>query len=111
MKFCENCNNMLYISVEESNLKKYCKNCNFSEINNFSTSAECIMSTKFDARETDNHKQYMSKFIKYDPTLPRVDTIDCPSCETKPNKVIYIKYDHKNVKFLYCCCHCENFWR
>jgi len=111
MKFCDTCHNMLYISVEEDNLKHYCKNCNFSTTDNYATRAECIVETNHDVCESGNYKQYMSKYIKYDPTLPRVNNIDCPSCSTKPNKVIYIKYDHVNMKYLYYCCHCEHFWR
>ena len=30
MEFCDNCNNMLYISSnDDNNLVKYCKHCNF----------------------------------------------------------------------------------
>lgn len=110
MKFCEICHNMLYISVEKDNdLKHYCKNCNFNIIENYSTKTECVLETTNENNNT-VYQKFMSKYIKFDPTLPRVNNIDCPSCTVKPNKVIYVKYDHKNMKFLYYCCNCEHFW-
>lgn len=111
MKFCDNCNNMLYFSVEGDNLKYYCKNCNFSVIDNFAAKAECVLESHHTATKQGNYRQFMNKNIKYDPTLPRVNNIDCPSCTTKPNEVIYMKYDPVEMKYLYFCCHCENFWR
>jgi hypothetical protein len=27
------------------------------------------------------------------------------------NQVIYIKYDYRNLNYLYFCCHCDHFWR
>ena len=116
MKFCENCFNMLYINVSNDNLKYYCKNCAFSIEESFATKAECILDTNHNIDEATNYKQYMTRFIKYDPTLPRVSNIDCPNAECtrdkkEENKVIYVKHDHINMKYMYYCCHCEHFWR
>ena len=115
MKFCQNCQNMLYISVSGDILFRKCKNCNFAIEENYAAGAECIVTNSVET-DNDNYKKYMSKYIKYDPTLPRVNNIACPnaSCSKKAaddNEVIYIKYDNKNLKFLYFCCHCENFWK
>ena len=113
MKFCKNCQNMLYISVDESNLKYYCKNCNFSETDNYSARAVCVLQSNHNTSQDGNYKHYMNPNIKYDPTNPRVNNIDCPnkSCTKKPNEVIYMKYGHVDMKYLYFCCHCETFWR
>ena len=99
------------MSVDGENLKSYCKNCNFSTIDNFATHAECILETNHGVAAERNYEQYMNKYIIHDPTLPRVNNIKCPSCDVQPNKVIYIKYDHVNMKYLYFCCNCEHFWR
>lgn len=110
MKFCTNCENMLYLSVDGDKLKQYCKNCNFSIEENYATRAECIVNTNHEA-DQGSYTQYMTKNIKYDPTLPRVNNIKCPHCTPAQNEVIYLKYDHVNMKYLYFCCHCEEFWK
>lgn len=138
MKFCEVCANMLYVTIDKNNgLKLYCKNCNFSKIQerketSVPISTElykqtndtdvrkqddemCIMNINYsdDAR---SYRQFMTPDIKHDMTLPRVNNIPCPSstCKGKfssDSEVIYIKYDHENMKYLYFCCKCNHFWR
>jgi hypothetical protein len=108
---------MLYLSVDKSGDKLIytCKNCNFSTIADFSVTAECIVKKSVHA-DNNSYQKFMSRHIKHDPTLPRVKNIACTneSC-SKPsdaeNEVIYIKYDPKNLKYLYYCCHCETFWK
>lgn len=114
MKFCDNCQNMLYLSVNGDKLVSKCKNCNFSIDNDFTSSAECILTNSVET-DNNNYKKYMSKFIKFDPTLPRVNNIVCTneSCtklHSAENEVIFIKYDQSKLKYLYFCCHCESFW-
>lgn len=108
MKFCDQCENMLYISVKNCSLIYYCKNCNFS------VEQDCT-SKSVDISIVDDHdkiSQYMSKYIKYDKTLPRVNNIKCSCVKSngQEDEVIYVKYDHANMKYLYYCCHCERFW-
>ena len=119
MEFCDNCNNMLYVEViqaeglEAPSLKHYCKNCKYSRVSSHVESSMLISDkSQFDASEI-AFKSYMSPYIKYDPTLPRVNNIKCTNtaCKAKQNEVIYIKYDGDNMKFLYHCCHCGHFWR
>ena len=115
MNFCKECQNQLYISVNGDNLVHKCNNCNYEQVEDYSTSARLIASNTL-SEDTSGYTRYMTKYIKYDPTLPRVKNIVCvnESCN-KPhdtdNEVIYIKYDYKNLKYLYFCCHCEHFWR
>lgn len=113
MKFCDNCNNMLYIKVDEADFKYYCKNCNFSKTED-SNISKCIMRTTLDDNMS-NFKQFVTPYIKYDKTLPRVNNIECPNpnCTrgTKDNMVVYIKFNNLKMLFLYYCCHCEHFWR
>jgi DNA-directed RNA polymerase subunit M/transcription elongation factor TFIIS len=114
MKFCDDCDNMLYISVEDTKLVHYCKNCEFSTKLDYADSAICILQNKLDDNIS-TFTQFMNKNIIHDPTLPRVSNIKCTNIacskdHEQPNEVIYIKYDHTNMKFLYYCCHCESFW-
>lgn len=131
MKFCTYCENMLYVIVDtDKNLKYQCKNCNFitqvessddhkipvlkqsytDEITHTDCD-ECVMNINYvdDAR---NYNLFLNKNIKYDNTLPHVNNIKCidDAC-TKETDTIYIKYDNKNMKYLYFCCNCEKFWR
>lgn len=117
MKFCDICNNMFYVSVEtvegKKKLVQYCKSCGHKSYTT-STKSMCIID---DNKVSDKIKysQYVNKWIKYDPCLPRVKNITCPN-ETctkdaqHDNEVIYIKYDNVDMKYLYHCCHCEHFW-
>lgn len=113
MRFCEICQNMLYLTEEENNLKLYCKNCNFSTIEKSNDENNITIATKKLGIDKLNFKSYMTPNIVYDVTLPRVNNIKCPSVDCKPeqNEVIYVKYDHDNMKYLYCCCNCRTFWR
>lgn len=77
--------------------------------------AELILENNYD-QDMSSYKHFMTPYIKYDTTLPRVKNIKCAntSCKNKdPEKqeVLYIKYDNVNMKYLYYCCHCEHFWK
>lgn len=119
MKFCEVCDNLLYIKDieikdaeddETNELTLYCKNCNFT-----TTQADPIVIDSQFNNES-KYKQYLTPNIKYDPTLPRVNNITCKnsSCTKSAeqnNEVIYLKYDAKNMNYIYFCVHCEHFWQ
>jgi hypothetical protein len=120
MEFCPMCNNMFYIRskppTEETavaSIEYYCKNCAFIKEPDQSKKSICIASMTQSDRNM--YASYINPHIRYDPTLPRVDNIVCPNgvC-TKPasesNRVIYLKYDYNNLKFLYNCEHCGHFW-
>ena len=115
MKFCKNCDNMLYINVNtEKNLVYFCKNCCLKDVLNTQNSQIIIDDNKIDDKAKYSH--YMNKNLKYDNTLPRVNNIMCVNEECKrkdneENEVIYVKYDPINMKYLYYCCYCEHFWR
>lgn len=117
MKFCDICNNMFYVSVEGTENGKrlvyYCKSCGHKNIEASSKSV-CVI----DDNKVNNfikYSQYINKYIKYDPCLPRVKNIVCPNdgctkADNQDNEVIYIKYDNVDMKYLYNCCHCDHFW-
>jgi DNA-directed RNA polymerase subunit M/transcription elongation factor TFIIS len=116
MRFCSHCHNMLYVKVDEDeNLVYYCKFCQHTEIEEKTHGSVLVL----DDNKVDDvikYKQYINKHIIHDPTLPRVNNVECPSVDCtkssdKANEVIYIKYDFVNMRYLYYCCHCGNFWR
>lgn len=114
MKFCNICDNMLYLKVvQSSQLEYYCKNCNFTMLESAEGSSVCI-SQKHLMNDKSSYNSFLNPNIKYDMTLPRVNNIKCPECKDskdKESEVIYIKYDAENMKYLYYCCKCEHFWK
>jgi DNA-directed RNA polymerase subunit M/transcription elongation factor TFIIS len=125
MKFCNVCDNMLYIRLEatEGNGNKlvyFCKNCGNSIDGEDTATKSCIIDTNYIDDQT-TYKQFATPYITHDPTLPRVNDIACPNAEcssvagssaaaTTP-EVIYVKYDATNLKFLYHCTRCSTFWK
>ena len=94
MEFCEICDNMYNIKIDRDNDDKIIYSCK-SRIEDF-----------------------VNQYTHLDPTLPRVNNMDCPNekCPTntgteKNKEVIYIKYDSDNLKFVYLCCHCKQCWK
>ena len=79
-----------------------------------------------------NYKNVINKYTKLDPTLPRIHNIDCPNFECPSNlnksnteeaeskggeskknidkEILYIRYDDKNMKFVYLCANCDTIW-
>jgi DNA-directed RNA polymerase subunit M/transcription elongation factor TFIIS len=116
VKFCNLCNNLYFIKVDETNNMVYhCKACGNEEIHSKDNGSICIIDdNKVD--DATKYSQYMNKYLKYDPTLPRVHNISCTNekCTKKPNEqneIIYLKYDHLNMKYMYHCIHCSHWWR
>lgn len=116
MKFCNICNNVFFIKInEEKDMVYFCKNCGNEEVQKKENGSICIIDEN-KINDVSKYSQYMNRYLKYDPTLPRVSNIQCPnaSCSKDPqaqNEVIFLKYDYVNMKYLYHCCHCEHFWR
>ena len=118
MEFCKLCDNMLYIkrevTDEQDKLINYCKNCSNSVELKSDNKSILIFENNYE-KEKINYKLFINPYIKYDPTLPRVNNLVCPNtkCTKKKNQdneVIYIKYDNENMKYLYYCVYCEEFW-
>jgi DNA-directed RNA polymerase subunit M/transcription elongation factor TFIIS len=112
MKFCDKCDNMYYIGIDQSdtnNLIYYCRNCG----NKDETIAEegtCVLNIQLKKGEQKfNH--IINEYTKLDPTLPRIYNIKCPNQSCKSNakdntkfpEVIYIRYDDNNLKYVYIC--------
>ena len=119
MKFCNQCSNMLYISIDENDTNKliyYCRNCGEKD-ESITDEGVCVLNTQLKKGEQKfNH--IINKYTKLDPTLPRIYNLKCPNSACKSNvydkgnpEVIYIRYDDNNLKYLYLCSECDNIWK
>ena len=120
--FCEKCDNMMYISLrpdaskpQENELAYNCKHCGFTTTKK-DEGGVVVMSTDYEDDQA-SFRQYATPYLKFDPTLPRSRDIECirgVKC-TRPKdelqEVIYVKYDAKNLKYIYNCVHCSTFWK
>ena len=118
MHFCENCDNMYYLKITETdgnNLIYYCRNCG-NEDTNLTKDNICVLDTTT-KQSKNKYSQVINQYTKYDPTLPRISSIRCPnqSCESNedPSKreVIYIRYDDVDMKYIYMCASCDTIWK
>ena len=122
MKFCQQCQNMLYIGIDaenSNNLTYYCRHCGaIDELT--TTEGHCVLNTQLKQGEQKfNH--IINKYTKLDPTLPRIHTMKCPneSCITNSNdkdkkektEIIYMRYDDSNMKYVYICVDCDTIWK
>jgi len=112
MRFCEVCDNLLYVKVAAGALVDQCNYCGCSYSVESSTAP--VLETDYrDDRAKYHH--LLTELLHEDPTLPRVDNVPCPNeaC-SRPSRakgnVLYVKYDPVNVRFLYSCCYCKAFW-
>lgn len=123
MKFCDVCDNMLYIRLRPSEaegqepavLQYVCKNCGNCIDGHDTDTKSCVLDTNYVDDQT-TYKQYATPYIVHDPTLPRVNNIPCPNDKcTKPrgavDEVIFVKFNTANLRFLYYCTHCGTFWK
>jgi len=120
MHFCSECKNMYYLKVtaEDANsLIYYCRNCGHTD--DTLTSENICVSTTQIKRSEQKFTHIINEYTKFDPTLPRINTIKCPNNECLSNKegkeeereVIYIRYDDLNMKYIYLCTHCDKMWK
>ncbi len=115
IEFCDKCENLLYIYIDQdtNKLVNKCKSCGnetlikdkLIEINNNTQ----INIDKSDIINT-------NPFISHDITLPTIKNnknIKClnPDCSTEEIDIKYIKYDDKNMKYLYICNNCGQKWK
>ena len=120
MHFCTECKNMYYLKIMEDDantLIYYCRNCGH-ENNTLTAENVCVSDTQI-KRSEDQYVHIVNEYTKYDPTLPRINTIDCPNSKCASNnegdkverEVIYIRYDDTNMKYMYVCAICNTSWK
>lgn len=105
MEFCKNCRNMLYIISSEKTLQKNCKHCNTTDIIE-SENAIKLSETIYSNDEL-LFQQNCNNYIREDPTLRRVQ--DPNVNNGKPT--IYIKYNPKDMNYMYVCPETNKIWK
>ena len=117
MHFCNICNFMYYIRInddDENRLIYYCRNCG-NENKLLAIDNVCVSKTQIKKGEK-SFNNIINEYTKLDPTLPRISNILCPNsnCETnkenKEREIIYIRYDDVNMKYIYLCSDCDTVW-
>lgn len=114
MQFCDVCRNLMYMRLNERGRPSlHCRACGNTQPVDLTEGLAVPVFTK---AFVDASSQFMTPHIESDPTLPHVNNIPCPNkaC-TKPadapSDVMYMKYDHRNMKYVYHCVHCKTFWK
>ena len=124
MHFCTVCENMYYIRLtgeEKDKLTYYCRKCG-NEDDALISSLENICVSKTEIKtSTSSYDHILNKYTKLDPTLPRIQNIQCPNTacvtnvkskeEPPTSDILYIRYDDANMKFVYICTHCDTVWK
>jgi len=131
MHFCIKCENMMYIRLLEEDsdsLVYYCRNCGVSD--KLIDKDNICVSKKDIVIQEKAYTHNINEYTKLDPTLPRTNNIKCPnqlcpsnikttdedttgdeSGENNINEVIYLRYDDKNMKYIYICTLCDKIWK
>ena len=121
MHFCNNCNNMYYIKLSGedttlNNLVYYCRQCNYEDTSLVVDKSLICVSKSYINKKQENYKDIVNEYTKLDPTLPEVKNIKCPNPECASNKdqdtkIVTIRYDDTDMKYMYLCCLCDNVWK
>ena len=121
MHFCNKCNNMYYIKIQDNDCNKisyYCRNCGNNE-DNLIDSTKCVLKEIINKNDNNKSDMFINKYTKFDKTLPRINYIKCPNSKCSSNnkdfdinnrEILYIRHDHINMKYIYLCSHCDYIW-
>ena len=127
--FCNRCDNFLNTRIEKtvvtqeiieegkateitevlSDLIYFCEKCDYSEKRDTGSSSVYHLNYNLDKIKR-NH--IVNKYTALDITLPKATGIKCPNekCPSKntakKSEIRYIKYDDKNMKYIYICIAC-----
>jgi DNA-directed RNA polymerase subunit M/transcription elongation factor TFIIS len=125
---------MYYIKIngEDANtLVYYCRFCGHED-NEPTDDGVVVLRTEY--KKTEQQFSHMiNRYIKHDPTLPRITNVKCPNEGCKSNgasdkssasgdhdspvaskdasSVIYLRYDDNSLKYLYICYDCDTTWK
>jgi len=131
MHFCIKCGNMYYIKIDDNEELTYnCRKCGhknsdlINELDNL-----CVSKTELNKNSNVDYSTIINQYTKLDPTLPRINNINCPRADCPSNiqssdgeskdgntvkpvdkEIIYIRYDDRNMKYLYLCGVCDHYW-
>jgi uncharacterized metal-binding protein (TIGR02443 family) len=115
MKFCPDCRYYLYLQINPENnvMMRHCRNCGYKE----EEKGGIVFETNLQEKSSEGYKLLLNEFTRQDPTLPHVNNIKCvnQSCKSRTDNVdsdiIYMKYDAKNMKYIYICNVCGEQWK
>lgn len=116
MIFCQLCNNMMFIQIDED--KKHivyaCKNCCHVQEQNSIVITSHVSDQVYGHKNNKNSKSQnkLDESIQHDPTLPITKDVKCETqdCVENGSKVIYVKTDAVSLKYTYFCKKCKCFW-
>ena len=89
MQFCSECHNMYYLKIKDEDgnigntLIYYCRNCGHEDTT-LSTTNICVSDIQLRTSEK-KYTHIVNEYTKFDPTLPRINTIKCPNQECSSN--------------------------
>jgi DNA-directed RNA polymerase subunit M/transcription elongation factor TFIIS len=109
---------MYYIRIDGEDTNKliyYCRHCGKED---HLITLESVSVSKTNLKPSQQtFSNYINKYTKLDPTLPRINRIHCPNADCGTNKdgvereIIYIRYDDINMKYVYLCSTCDVVWK
>ena len=91
MQFCSECHNMYYLKIQDEDnvigntLIYYCRNCGHEDTT-LSTTNICVSDIQLRSSEK-KYTHIVNEYTKFDPTLPRINTIKCPNQECSSNEM------------------------
>ncbi len=116
MRFCRDCNNMLYPrdNPSEKVLEFFCRNCQYSEIARDDVEDNCVYKNEIKLSQT---SVKIDPSIVNDPTYSRTTKFSCNKCGF--NETIFFQNPNLNdsgMKLIFVCCgksggaYCGNWW-
>lgn len=121
MRFCELCDNYLFVSAKGDKLEHKCRKDGITiEMKPTNAEEALILETHFraDIQSQKTKQSFMNEFTRADPTMPHLHNVKCPNpacatntAEAKDKDIIYVKTDVKNLLFEYQCQICNKQWK
>lgn len=118
MEFCDDCDNLMnpeIISDPKNKNKKLIKyRCTYCDLTKTSHDKKPIYKNEYDSDVFSEN--YVNAHTRFDATLPIITTIECPnskcpSHELGENKVVGVRYNESDLKYIYMCKHCSKVWK
>ena len=124
MKFCPVCNNIYYIQIDAdspNSIMHYCRNCGETDKSVASDSmVVSSVSPQTGTAADSSRTRPVSKYMVYDPTLPRMTDMLCPNdaCSSNSDKatsedreILYICTNMQMMQYSYMCAKCDMVWK
>ena len=110
MKFCPECESMLYYREENNQLNDVCNDCGYSQV----CENHVIESSIYNIKKLQNVDT--KNYVRYDNSLPRTVHKKCANndCESRKNNNIQeaVYYpDQHTLKLIYVCTVCNTQWQ